>query len=175
MDRRDEQNASPAGRVVDAGGAGGGLGRLLAGRGPGVDPLAGHFGQELEALGPLAGRPMLARCLDNLLSVPGVRSVTVLAKSPEMLRADPEVTRAAADARVSILPSGAGIATSAAEAAAQAAEWPVLVATADHPLLSPRTIADFLARAGGADVAVGVVERAVVRRDRKSTRLNSSH
>src|SRR3546814_16873359 len=59
--------------------------------------------------------------------------------------------------------SGAGIATSGAEAAAQAAEWPGLVATADHPLLSPRTIADFLARAGGADVAVGVVERAVVR------------
>src|SRR3546814_8694493 len=108
---------------------------------------------------------MLARCLDNLLAVPGVRSVTVLAQSPERLRADPEVTRAAADARVSILPSGAGIATSVAEAAVQAAEWPVLVATADHPLLSPRTIADFLARAGGADVAV----------DRKSTRLNSSH
>src|SRR3546814_7035361 len=100
--------------------------------------------RSLKALVPLAGRPMLARCLDNLLAVPGVRAVTVLAQSPERLRADPEVARAAADARVSILPSGAGIATSVAEAAAQAAEWPVLVATADHPLLSPRTIADFL-------------------------------
>lgn len=163
MDKRDDQNAIPAAVAADAGGAGGWRVLLLAGQRPGVDPLAGHFGQELKALVPLAGRPMLARCLDNLLAVPGVRAVTVLAQSPERLRADPEVARAAADARVSILPSGAGIATSVAEAAAQAAEWPVLVATADHPLLSPRTIADFLARAGGTDVAVGVVERAVVR------------
>src|SRR3546814_2307783 len=63
MDKRDDQNAIPAAMAADAGGAGGWRVLLLAGQRPGVDPLAGHFGQELKALVPLAGRPMLARCL----------------------------------------------------------------------------------------------------------------
>src|SRR3546814_15644897 len=120
MDKRDDQNAIPAAMAADAGGAGGWRVLLLAGQRPGVDPLAGHFGQELKALVPLAGRPMLARCLANLLAVPGVRAVTVLAQSPERPRPDPAVARAAAHAPVSIHPSDAGLATSSAEPAAPA-------------------------------------------------------
>src|SRR3546814_16622858 len=50
MDKRDDQNAIPAAMAADAGGAGGWRVLLLAGQRPGVDPLAGHFGQELKAL-----------------------------------------------------------------------------------------------------------------------------
>jgi hypothetical protein len=38
-------------------------------------------------------------------------------------------------------------------------DFPMLVTTADHALLDPQMIAEFIAKAEGADVAVGVVER----------------
>lgn len=136
---------------------------LLAGQRPGTDPLAEAFGGEWKALVPVAGRAMLARCIENLLAVPEVATVTVLAQNPEALLADGGV-KAAADGRVRFSVSGGGIASSVKAAAGAAAPWPVLVTTADHPLLKPETVSAFLARATGGDVAVGVVERAVVRR-----------
>ncbi len=37
--------------------------------------------------------------------------------------------------------------------------YPLLVTTADHALLDPAMIADFCAKADGADVAIGLVEQ----------------
>jgi len=138
---------------------------LLAGQRPGVDPLASHFGEEWKALVPVAGRPMLARCLGTLLATPGVGAVTILTQQPEVLLANAQVSRAAGDPRVRWCRSQSGIAASvAALAGTDAAPWPVLVTTADHPLLRPETVADFLSCAQGCDLAVGVVERQVVHR-----------
>jgi hypothetical protein len=68
-----------------------------------------------------------------------------------------------ADPRIGFLQSGAGIALSIAAALRSGdAPFPLFVTTADHALLRPETIAEFLRSAKGADVAVGVVERAVV-------------
>jgi hypothetical protein len=68
-----------------------------------------------------------------------------------------------ASPRIAFLTSGDGIARSVAKAAASGeAPFPLFVTTADHALLTPETIAAFLRAARGADVAVGVVERAVV-------------
>jgi hypothetical protein len=39
------------------------------------------------------------------------------------------------------------------------AQFPLLVTTADHALLDPQMVTEFIAKAEGADVAVGVVER----------------
>lgn len=137
---------------------------LLAGQRPGSDPLAAHFGARLKALVPVAGKPMLARCLETLLAVPGVQSITIMAQQPDALLADPQVAAAAADPRVLTIASSSGIAASIAAVAGSRVPWPVLVTTADHPLLTPQTVSAFLARAGGCDIAVGVVERRVVRR-----------
>lgn len=137
---------------------------LLAGQRPGHDPLAAHFGLDLKALVPVAGRPMLARCLENLLAVPGIESVTVMAQDHVPLRADRDVAAVAADPRVRWIVSGGGIATSVASFAGRVVPWPVLVTTADHPLLQPSTINAFLEESGDVDVAVGVVERGVVHR-----------
>ena len=61
-----------------------------------------------------------------------------------------------ADTRIGFLRSGDGIARSIAAALASgAAPFPLFVTTADHALLTPATIAEFLAGAAGADVAVG--------------------
>ncbi len=137
---------------------------LLAGQRPGTDALAAHFGIEWKALVPVAGRPMLARCIENLLAVPEIATVTVMAQKPDVLLADEQVKRAADDSRVHFAVSNTGIAASVAGMAGARLAWPVLVTTADHPLLRPETISCFLANAEDCDIAVGVVERGVVRR-----------
>ena len=135
---------------------------LLAGQRPGVDPLSAHFGLHWKALVPVAGRAMLARCLDNLRAVPGIATITIVGQAPDALLADPDVGRAAADPRVRTAVSGQGIATSIAALAGGEVQWPVLVTTADHPLLRSATIDAFLAQAQDCDIAVGMVERKVV-------------
>lgn len=121
---------------------------LLAGQRPGLDRLAGDG---LKALVELGGRPMIARVVDTLLATPEIGHIVILAQDPPRLR--PHVP---ADARIEWVMSGAGIAGSIRPILERC--MPALVTTADHPLLTPATISDFLGRSGGCDVAVGVVE-----------------
>ena len=60
--------------------------------------------------------------------------------------------------------SGSGPADSATVALESGVDFPVLVTTADHALLTPEIIAEFLTRAQntGADVCVGLAEEAVI-------------
>ena len=135
---------------------------LLAGQRPEGDPLAAAAGTEWKALIPVAGEPMLARVVRALLAAPSVGDVVILAQAPErMLGAAPEWI--ARSPRIRVAASGPGISGSIAGiAGTAAAPWPVLVTTADHPLLSVAMIEAFLAAAEGADVAVGAAERRVV-------------
>ena len=136
---------------------------LLAGQRPGVDALAAAFGEERKALVRVGGEPMLSRVARTLLDCPEVARVVVLAQDAGALFAAPGCEWLASEPRVTGAASGGGIATSvAAVAGTAAAPWPVLVTTADHPLLTPAMVAAFVAGAGAADVAFGVVERRVV-------------
>lgn len=131
---------------------------LLAGSRPGRDAFAEAHGTDLKALIPLAGRPLVAHPAAALLGAPGIARVRVLAQQPERIAA-----ALADDARLSVEASGATIAaTLEAILADPATRFPLLVTTADHALLTPATIADFCARAAGADLAIGVVERAAL-------------
>ncbi|HVI04940.1 MAG TPA: hypothetical protein VM711_02455 [Sphingomicrobium sp.] len=50
-------------------------------------------------------------------------------------------------------------------------DWPVLVTTADHALLGTPTIDEFIKRAAGADIAIGMVSKAnLLRRFPKAER-----
>jgi len=136
---------------------------LLAGQRPGVDALAVAFGQTRKALVRVGGEPMLSRVARTLLDCPDVTRVVVLAQDWEGLIADPGCAWLVAAPRVTFAASGGGIATSvAAVAGGDEAPWPLLVTTADHPLLTPAMVAAFLAGAGDADIAAAVVERRVV-------------
>ena len=136
---------------------------LLAGKRPGEDPFARQFGAEWKALIPVAGQPMVVRCLSTLLAVEAIGKVTLLTQEPEALLAHPALQRFAGEARLEAKRSGSGIASSIIDVAQSPdAQWPILVTTADHVLLTPETITRFLTRAGGVDVAVGVVERRTV-------------
>ncbi len=136
---------------------------LLAGQRPGPDALAQAFGVELKALIEVDGAPMLARVAATLLACPEIARVVVLAQDPAALTGTARTAWLAGEPRVTFTASGTGIAASVAAVAGSAvAPWPVLVTTADHPLLTPAMVAVFLAGAGMADVAFGVVERRVV-------------
>jgi GTP:adenosylcobinamide-phosphate guanylyltransferase len=98
---------------------------------------------------------MVARPVDALLKAAAIDRILVLAQKPERLAAVlPD------DSRLSLQESAATIATTLGEILADpATRFPLLVTTADHALLDPDMIADFCAKADGADLAIGLVER----------------
>lgn len=128
---------------------------LLAGSRPGKDPFAGAYGVDLKALIPVGGMPMVARPVAALLRSQEIARVRVLAQQPDRIAAVlPD------DSRLSVEHSGGTIAaTLDAILADPATNYPLLVTTADHALLDEAMIADFCAKAEGADVAIGLVER----------------
>ena len=128
---------------------------LLAGSRPGVDPFAARHGTDLKALIPIVGKPMVARPVAALLKAAEVERLRVLAQEPERIAGVlPD------DNRLSIEPSRSTIAaTLDALLADPATRYPLLVTTADHALLDAEMVADFCAKAEGADVAIGMVER----------------
>lgn len=128
---------------------------VLAGSRPGPDAFAAQHGTDLKALIPVGGVPMVARPVAALLQSPDIASVRVLAQQPQRI-ADVLPT----DSRLSIEPSGQTIAvTLDAILTDPATRFPLLVTTADHALLDEPMIAEFCARAAGADLAIGLVER----------------
>jgi GTP:adenosylcobinamide-phosphate guanylyltransferase len=133
---------------------------VLAGQRPGVDPVAAKFGQEAKALIPVAGELMLGRVLMALADAPEIARIVVLAQNAPELLAHPDLAWAAADRSISTRISRSTISGSVREAVRDPAiGLPVLVTTADNVMLTPATIAEFIAGAGASDVSVAMVER----------------
>lgn len=140
---------------------------VLAGQRPGIDPLAAHFGEDWKALVPIAGEAMLRRVVRTLTAVPEIGQIIVLGQDPGVL--EPAIVGLG---HTRVLPSGRGISTSIlAHAGTADVPWPVLVTTADHPLLTPAMVRHFLAGAqrAQADVSVAMVERQVMLADYPET------
>lgn len=133
---------------------------VLAGQRPGVDPVAAHFGLTAKALIPVAGEAMLSRVLRALAASPHITRIIVLAQNAPALLADPALAWASNDARIKAHISGPTISGSVLAAINDPAiGLPVLVTTADNVMLTPATIAEFIAHAGTRDVSVAMVER----------------
>ena len=128
---------------------------VLAGSRPGKDPFAESYGTDLKALIPVGGKPMVQRPVEALLASADVKSVRVLGQQPERIR---EVLPA--DSRLSVEASGDTIASTLEKMCVDPnVQWPILLTTADHALLTPDMIADFLAKSQATDIAIGVVGR----------------
>ena len=114
---------------------------VLAGQRPGPDRLAAHFGKEWKALVPIGGEAMLTRVVRTLSATPGIGRTIVLAQDLAAMLAAAE-----AGGAVNLMASSAGISESILRVAgtSEEAPWPVFVTTADHPLLTPSIVADFL-------------------------------
>lgn len=133
---------------------------VLAGQRPGADPVAAQFGLAAKALVPVAGELMLGRVLMALADAPEVARIVVLAQNAPELMTHPDLAWAAADRRISARVSGRTISGSVREAVRDPAiGLPVLVTTADNVMLTPVTIAEFIAGAGASEVSVAMVER----------------
>lgn len=124
---------------------------ILAGSRPGVDPLAAEAGVPHKALIALDGSTLLARVAASLRGA-GIATVGVSA-SPG------PVSDAAAALDLRVIPAAAGPSLSVGAALA-ALGTPLVVTTADHALLEPAWVRDFLAAVPpGADVAVLLARR----------------
>ncbi len=117
---------------------------VLAGdRGPG-DPLAVEAGVAGKTLVPIGGRAMLARVLDVLCALEGVRAIHVVAPDSEAHRT---LIEGRGDARLHRVAPANSPSRSVARALADIpAEQPVLLTTGDHPLLTPQMIDEVRAR-----------------------------
>jgi GTP:adenosylcobinamide-phosphate guanylyltransferase len=131
---------------------------VLAGSRPGRDAFAEQFGTDLKPLIPVSGKPMVRRPVRALLDSEGVGKILLLSQSPDRIAAAiPD------DSRIAVQESRGTIAeTIETLILNRTAQFPMLVTTADHALLDPQMIAEFIARAAGADLAIGVVERAAL-------------
>lgn len=134
----------------------------MAGERPGGDPLSRHFGVAAKALVPVAGEAMLGRVVRTLLDCPSVARVLILAQRPERLMTG-DLAWMAAEPRVAGRESRAGLADGIEGVAGGVeAPFPILVTTADHPLLTVPMVENFLCGSAGVDVAFGAVERRVM-------------
>lgn len=153
------------GRAGSGAGATGFTALVLAGTRPGGDQLARAAGVSHKALAHVAGISMLARVLDTLRATAAVRRVVVCGIDREALVTQPELRRFVEE--VELVGSRT---TPSASVLAALRELdpclPLLVATADHPLLTPVLVDDFCARSvvSGADVTVGLVAAELVHR-----------
>lgn len=132
---------------------------VLAGSRPGPDPLLDGSGVATKALLPIAGDAMLVHVVRALAGSPLVGTITILAQDSARLAADSALAALPGDIRFQ--DSGQGISASLA-AALPPGDDPLLVTTADNVLLTPAMIAEFLGGAKDSDVAVAMVERAVL-------------
>ncbi|MFN3474427.1 MAG: HAD-IB family phosphatase [Blastomonas sp.] len=132
---------------------------LLAGQRPGIDPLARGFRRSSKALIPINGRPMIAWVLDALLQSSYVGRIVVIAQDSAILD-NPELAHFAADPRVVVKSGQSSISRNIMALAGQETlPWPMMVTTADHPLLTSQMVDNFLSRAANHDLSVGMVAR----------------
>ena len=135
---------------------------VLAGRRPGEDEFAAAHGVAVKALIPAGGEPMLGRVARTLLASPSIGRIVILAQDAAGLLTD-ELGWMREEPRIATADAGDGISTSVGIlAGTDAAPYPVLVTTADHPLLRPEMVEAFIAGAAGADAAFAMVERRTV-------------
>lgn len=127
---------------------------VLAGSRGTADPVARATGVSHKAFAPVAGRPMIGHVLDTLAGCGSVGRIIVAIEpdAPPIPRHGIERMTAARSPSLSAL------------AGFEAAGPPVLVTTADHPLLTAEMVEALVAGAlsSGADVAAAVATRPVV-------------
>jgi len=133
---------------------------VLAADRTGKDPITQHSGAACKAFAPVAGVPMIIRVLDTLQACDLISTI-ILCGPPESLHEHcPELKQRIASGRVTWLPNLDSPSRSAEHGLNHIPpDTPVLVTTADHALLTPAIVRDFLRHAARTpcDAAVGAV------------------
>jgi len=135
---------------------------VLAGTRAGGDPLASGEGVSHKALIAIAGRAMIEHVVQALDAVPEIGRIVIAIERPEMLDALPGLREPGCRCPVSVVAAAEGPSASVASVLAREGV-PLLVTTADHPLLRPEWIRNFLdATPAEADATVALASRGSV-------------
>ncbi len=137
---------------------------VLAGSRNEPDALCIANGVVHKALIPVGGQPMLVRVVETLLRSGRISEILVSIAQPELALSLAPIAALARDGRVKLIKSAStpGESVLAAIDAADNA-WPLLVTTADHPLLRTEMIEYLLDHAPhDADAAAAVVDEGVI-------------
>ena len=127
--------------------------------------VAAASGVAHKALLTVGGTPMLARVLDALHGARSVRRVVICGSAPELAERDPVLHEIGATRPLELAPGGASPGASVALAIETLAlEPPLLITTADHPLLTAATVDEFCegSRSAAVDVTFGIVPAELV-------------
>ncbi|MEM7710960.1 MAG: nucleotidyltransferase family protein, partial [Pseudomonadota bacterium] len=117
-------------------------------------PVAGPAGVSHKALVPIGGRPMIERVLDALRATPAIGSIAVAIEDPDILAGLDGIRILSAAATPSL----------SALAGLEALDRPLLMTTADTPLVTPEILTHFLTRQpAGADATAGLARLDLVR------------
>jgi len=126
------------------------------------DPITRYTGAACKAFAPVGGIPMVIRVLDALAACDLIGTV-VLCGPPQALHAQcPELERRIAAGRIIWLPNLDSPSRSAESCLNHIpSNLPVLVTTADHALLTPDIVRDFLHKSieTNADATAGTIEQ----------------
>lgn len=136
---------------------------VLAGLRGEDDPLAHARGVGHRALVPVGGVPMLLRVVRTLRGVSALARIRISIDAPDVLDDVAELAELRQTGALGTHTSLDSPSRSVLDALGDS-DGPVLVTTADHALLTPAVVEQFLAESerSGADVTVGLVERGVV-------------
>lgn len=130
---------------------------VLAGTRSGGDPLASHAGVTHKALIDIGGRSMLERVVSALAAVSQVTRIVVSIERPDIVESLPARAKP-----IATLPAASSPSASVAAALATYGA-PMLVTTADHALLQPQWIEQFLTDTPPqADVVVGLARKEAI-------------
>jgi CTP:molybdopterin cytidylyltransferase MocA len=137
---------------------------ILAGNRGGTDAISRLTGVSHKALAPIGGVPMLQRVLQSLTHCAAIEQIYVCIDDVSLLEDVPALAAAYHGGLLKVVPPAASPAASVASALHRIGlDEPLLITTADHPLLTPEMISHFLAHApADGDLAVALARLDVV-------------
>lgn len=141
---------------------------VLAGSRGATDPVAAAAGMPHKALVPVLGVPMLLRVVRTLLASPGIERITLCVDQGLKYHGlGPELDALIEPGVLDLAEPKASPSASVAHVVERIEDsWPLLVTTADHPLLTTEMVQQFCRSAPeDADLAVGLARASVVRAD----------
>jgi GTP:adenosylcobinamide-phosphate guanylyltransferase len=129
------------------------------------DPITQHTGAACKAFAPVGGTPMVIRVLDTLAACDLISSI-ILCGPPESLHTHcPELKQRIASGQVTWLPNKDTPSRSAESGFDHVHnDTPVLLTTADHALLTPLIVQNFLRQslAAKSDATVGLARQEAI-------------
>lgn len=138
---------------------------ILAGKRPGVDPVAAAEGQTYKALVNVCDAPMVTHVVAALGQSPHIGAIVIVAElEPARVEEIPGLTAAAGGKPVGVTAARATISQSVLDAiASRPDDARFLITTSDHPLLTPEIVGEFLENAQGQPgVCIAMVEEQII-------------